>query len=55
MRLTCYCIASFILDFTFYVLWTVLPFYAIQLGADPFQVGALPMATGAVYIVLSIA
>ncbi len=55
MRLTLYCIASFLLDFTFYVLWTVLPFHAINLRADDFQLGALPMVTSATYIVISIA
>lgn len=54
MRLALYCIASFLLDFTFYVLWTVLPFHALRLGADDFQLGALPMVTSATYIVLSI-
>lgn len=54
MRLGRYCAASFIVDCTFYILWTVIPFRAIEMGADSFQLGLLPVVTGATYIVASI-
>lgn len=54
MRLARYCAASFVVDGTFYILWTVLPFLLIRFGADPSQQGLLPMISGATYIVFSI-
>jgi MFS family permease len=54
MRLLRYCVASFIIDGTFYILWTVLPFLLIKFGANSWQQGLLPMITGVTYIIGSI-
>jgi MFS family permease len=54
VRLSRYCAASFIVDGAFYVLWTVIPFLAHRLGADPFQTGLLTVVTGVTYTVVSI-
>lgn len=54
-RLWRHCLAGFVFDWVLYVVWTVIPLYAEkELGADPFQLSLLPVASLLAYIPMSI-
>ncbi len=46
-----YCLLSFALDVQFYIIQVVIPFQALELGADPFFLGALSAVPGFFYVI----
>jgi len=54
MRLWQYALAAFVFDWLLYVVWTVVPLHAKDLGADAFDLGMLQAVSSAVYIVMSV-
>jgi MFS family permease len=54
MRLWLYGIAALLFDWVLYVVWTVIPLHAKDLGASPVDLGLLQAVSAALYVGMSI-